>query len=89
MLNSGHLKLGWTVSLHSQKLIVHKIIVGSLNATCSLDPISTWLVKQSVDVLTPVITLMVNLSFREGRVPQTVGKALCHSLSAKKGWPLI
>ena len=25
--------------------------------------------KQSVDVLTPVITLMLNLSFREGRVP--------------------
>lgn len=60
MLNSGHLKLGWTVSLHLQKLIVHKIIVGSLNATCSLDPIPTWLVKQSVDVLIPVITLTLN-----------------------------
>lgn len=69
MLNSGHLKLGWTVSVHSQKLIVHKIIVGSLKATCSLDPIPTWLLKQSVDVLTPVITLMLNWSFRKGQVP--------------------
>ena len=88
MLNSGHLKLGWTVSLHSQKLIVHKIIVGSLKATCSLDPIPTWLVKQSVDVLTPVITLMLNWSFRKGRY-LTVGKALLPFLECLKRLALI
>ena len=48
---------------------VCKIIIRSLNATCSLDYIPIWLVKQSPDVLTPVIILMVILSIQEGWVP--------------------
>ena len=40
------------------------IISKSSNASCTLDPIPTWLVKSCLDVLAPSITHVVNLSIR-------------------------
>ena len=36
---------------------------------CALDPASTWLVKRMSDIVGPVITEIVNLSFEQGRFP--------------------
>ena len=45
-------------------------IIGSSSSTsCRLDPIPTPLLKQSVDVLARVITGIINLSLKEGVVP--------------------
>ncbi|XP_068735261.1 uncharacterized protein [Montipora capricornis] len=48
---------------------VHRIVMSSSNSTCSLDPNPTWLIKRCSDVLTPIITQMINLSLSEGLVP--------------------
>ena len=36
---------------------------------CALDPAPTWLIKRMSDSLGPIITEMVNLSFKQERVP--------------------
>ena len=38
---------------------------------CALDPAPTWLVKRMSNILGPVITEMVNLSFEQGRFPDS------------------
>ena len=43
---------------------VCKIITASSNASCPLDPIPTCLLKQCTDVLTPVITKLINSSLQ-------------------------
>ena len=47
---------------------LYNIIVKSLNATCCLDPIPTWLLKLCARELTPVIMKMINLSLSGGYV---------------------
>ena len=43
---------------------------------CALDPAPTWLVKRMSDILVPVITEMVNLSFDLGRFPDSQKHAI-------------
>ena len=38
--------------------------------SCSLDPLPTWLMKECIDGLLPVITRLVNYSLQQGHVPQ-------------------
>ena len=53
------------VKLHSFSHLsledVSNIISTSSNASCTLDPIPTWLVRSCLDVLAPSITHMVNV----------------------------
>ena len=44
-------------------------IVSSPTKSCTLDPIPTDLLKESVDVLLPYLTAIVNASLREGCLP--------------------
>ena len=64
---------------------VQHIIMSSSNATCVLDPIPTWLVKSCSDVLTPVITQMLNLSLLEGHVPISWKNAVVKPMLKKSG----
>ena len=48
---------------------VQRIIMSSNNATRTLDPMPTWLIKRCSDVLKPTITQLLNLSLLEGHVP--------------------
>ena len=48
---------------------VQRIIMSSSNATCTLDPMPTWLIKRCSDVMTSVITQLLYLSLLEGHVP--------------------
>lgn len=68
---------------------VREVIMGSSNAFCALDPIPTWLLKQCCDVLTPVITQMVNLSLQHGYVPDDWKVALVLPQLKKMGLDLI
>ena len=47
------------------------LIGRSSKKTCSLDPMPTSLVVESLDVLLPVITRMLNLSLQNGNFPDT------------------
>ena len=62
---------------------IRKIIIKSSSATCPLDPIPTWLLKQNVDILVPVITKIVNLSLATGEVPSTLKMAIIIPLLKK------
>ena len=61
-------------------------IVGTMsNATCTLDPMPTHLVKQHLDVLAPLITAVVNSSLRSGCVPAKLKEALVRPRLKKNG----
>ena len=64
---------------------VHRIVMSSSNSTCSLDPNPTWLIKRCSDVLTPIITQMINLSLSEGHVPAQWKNAVVRPLLKKSG----
>ena len=65
-----------------------KIITASSNASCPLDRIPTCLLKQCTDVLTHVITKLINSSLQEGRVPDCWKVALVIPLFKKIGLEL-
>ena len=51
--------------------------------SCALDPIPTWLLKQHISTLAPVITKMVNMSLEQGVVPSDMKRALVTPLIKK------
>ena len=61
-----------SVSSEEMRLIIKQLP----NKSSSLDPIPTWLLKECVEELLPIITTFVNRSMQEGTVP----KALKHAL---------
>ena len=68
---------------------VYNIIIKSSNATCSLDPIPTWLLKLCACELTPVIMKMINLSLSEGHVPDSWKVAILIPILKKYGLDLV
>ena len=64
---------------------VERIFMSSSNATWVLDLIPTWLVKSCSDVLTPVITQMLNLSLLEGHVPISWKNVVVKPMLKKSG----
>ena len=64
---------------------VQRIIMSSSNATCTLDPMPTWLIKRCSDVLPPVITQLLNLSLLEGYVPAPWKNAVVKPMLKKSG----
>ena len=63
---------------------VEKMIKSASSATCTLDPIPTWILKQCFQELLPTITRMVNLSLASGEFPQMTKKALIKPLIKKQ-----
>ena len=62
---------------------VIKIIRSSPTKSCSLDPLPTWLLKDCLDVLAPVITVIVNLSLSNSDIPSQLKHALILPLIKK------
>lgn len=62
---------------------VKDIVNNSANKSCGLDPIPTFLVKKSLDVLLPSITTIVNSSLSTGHVPALFKLALVSPLLKK------
>jgi hypothetical protein len=54
---------------------IKKIIAKSPSKFCGLDPVPTWLIKDCLSSLLPVITKIVNLSLSEGVMPQDFKEA--------------
>ena len=50
---------------------VGKIIRGSAPKSCCLDPAPTQLIKDSLDILLPIITRIINQSFASAKVPKS------------------
>ena len=55
----------------------------SASKSCELDPIPTFLLKQSMDVVLPVLTDIVNASLTESTVPQSFRQAIVRPLLKK------
>jgi len=51
--------------------------------SCTLDPIPTFLLKESADVLLPYLTAMINTSLREGHLPASQKHAILTPLLKK------
>ena len=62
---------------------IAKIIRSSPTKSCSLDPLPTWLLKDCLDVLLPVVTEIVNLSMTNSDVPPPLKRALILPLIKK------
>lgn len=62
---------------------IHKIILGSPTKSCTLDPIPTFLLKDCLDELLPIITAIINASLKSGKVPQSFKKAVVTPLLKK------
>lgn len=62
---------------------VRKLISKSSSATCSLDPIPTWLVKKCCECLLPIITQMVNMSLSKSDFSSQLKEALVVPLLKK------
>ena len=62
---------------------VRKIIAKSPTKSCSLDPAPTWMVKDSVDELIPMVKILVNLSLQSAKVPDSMKEALVTPLLKK------
>jgi len=62
---------------------IRKLITDSKSKSCSLDPIPTWLLKDCLDALLPIITEIVNLSLSSATVPEDYKKAIIIPLLKK------
>ena len=55
---------------------LHEVIMKCPSKSCSLDPMPTWLVKQHLPVLTPILTKIVNSSLSSGSLPSGLRRAI-------------
>ena len=67
---------------------IGKIISKSPTKSCLLDSLSTFLIKECIDILLPSITKLVNCSLREGLVPDGFKKAVVPPLIKKASLPV-
>ena len=67
---------------------ISKIILKSPNKQCYLDPMPTWLVKECVNELLPLITEIVNASLKLGNVPEPLKHVIIRPLLKKLGLEL-
>ncbi len=68
---------------------VRKLIISSASKHCDLDPIPTWLLKECIDDLLPLITQIINLSLLLGDMPSSLKNAIINPLLKKLGLELI
>ena len=66
-----------------RKRRVRKIIAKSPTKSCSLDPAPTWIVKDSLEELIPMVMILVNLSLQSANVPDSMKQALVTPLLKK------
>ena len=68
---------------------VKRLISTSASKHCELDPIPTWLLKECIEDLLPLITQIINLSLQLGDMPMSLKKAIINPLLKKLGLELI
>ena len=68
---------------------IRGVISKASNASCQLDPIPTYLLKDCCDVLCPIITKTTNMSLEKGIVPENWKLALVDPRLKKLGIDLL
>jgi len=68
---------------------VRKLLMKSPSKSCEMDPIPTWLLKQCLDELLPLVTHIINLSFKTAEMPAEYKLAILLPLLKKIGLQLI
>jgi hypothetical protein len=68
---------------------ITKLIKKSPCKSCDLDPVPTFLLKECLDVLAPIICKLVNLSLKTGVVPDAMKEAMVTPLLKKSTLPPI
>ena len=68
---------------------IRKLIMAMKTKSCELDPLPTHLLKESIDLLLPSITKIVNLSLSSGRFSSHWKEAIVRPLLKKSGMDLI
>ena len=63
--------------------VVRRVTLSPPTKSYTLDPIPTFLLKESVDVLLTYLTAMINASLREGRLPASQKHAILTPLLKK------
>ncbi|XP_072022742.1 uncharacterized protein [Amphiura filiformis] len=64
---------------------IRRFIMESTSSSCSLDSIPTWLLKDCLDGLLPLITRIVNYSLLSGTFPSSYRTSLVTPLIKKSG----
>lgn len=67
---------------------VKRLIMKSATKSCELDPLPTWLLKECVSDLVPIITAIINASLTDADVPICMKKARVRPLLKKAGLDL-
>ena len=62
---------------------IEKLVNNMATKSCELDAMPTWLLKESLDILLPTLTTIVNLSLEQSTVPMQFKKALLKPLIKK------
>jgi len=62
---------------------VRRLVMQSPTKSCTLDPIPTFMLKDSIDVLLPYLTAMCNASLLEGELPKSQKHAVVTPLLKK------
>jgi hypothetical protein len=68
---------------------VKKLITKSKSTYCALDPLPTWLLKDCIDEILPIITEIINLSLILGEMPADLKHAIIKPLLKKLNLELI
>jgi len=61
------------------------LILKAPNKSCGLDPLPTWLLKECIIPLAPLLTAIINNSLSEGEVPSELKHAIVRPLLKKQG----
>ena len=64
---------------------IRHIILKAPSKSCELDPLPSWLLKECVDELSPIVTSIVNASLNHAIVPLSLKTALIRPLLKKPG----
>ena len=64
---------------------IRHIILKAPSKSCELDPLPSWLFKECVDELSPIVTSIVNASLNHAIVPLSLKTALIRPLLKKPG----
>ncbi len=62
---------------------VRRLMMNSKNKHCELDPVPTWLLKECIDSVLPLVTKIINLSLELGDMPRDLKLAIIKPLLKK------
>jgi exonuclease III len=68
---------------------VKEMVFKSPNKFCDLDPMPTWMIRDCIDEILPLLTKIVNLSLMLGEMPKDLKMAIIKPLLKKLGLELV